>query len=308
MNAKNKEKPAETPTPEEKKDLPAERKTGTEVQQYDFGSDAGEGMENVSADEMRIPFLYVLASNSPQCKPVSAGGIAGAQQGMMMNMGTGELYEKPVTFIPVHRDENFVEFTPKNLGGGIVAVREPDDELVLKLRAQHGKFGKLPNGITERDPTGLPLNGTEIVQTFYLYGLIIDENGSSSPVVVPFKSTQIKKYQGFMQRQTSFKYKNPASTDDKPLPPVQPPIYAHRWTLGTVPEKNKKGEFWGWTLTLAEKEPDGREAPYFKSLIAPGSNMYLAAKKLREMIVGGAAKTDFKAQQSEGETDDEVPM
>lgn len=291
----------------------AQRQTGSELAVADFGADAGEGMENVSADEMRIPFLYILASNSPQVKGVAQGGVAGAQQGMLMNMGTGELFDaatpaKGVTFVPVHRDHNYVEFTPKNLGGGFVAVYPPDDEKILKMRAEQGKYGKLTDPFpAKRDSQGQLTEGTEISETFYLYGLIVDENGGTSPVVIPFKSTQIKKYQAFMQRQSSFKYKNPASTDENPLPPVQPPIYAHRWRLGTVPEKNKKGEFWGFTLTLAEKEADGREAPYFKSLIPTGSHLYREAQKLRQMIVGGVAKADLKQQQSDDE-DTETPM
>jgi hypothetical protein len=304
---------------EKNKDKPEDPKPGQDVALKqagalavaDFGTDAGAGMENVSADEMRIPFLYILASNSPQVKPLAQGGVAGAAQGMLMNMGTGELYDaatKGVTFVPVHRDHNFVEFTPKSLGGGFVAVYPPDDERILKMRAEQGKFGKLTDPYpAKRDAQGQLTEGTEITETFYLYGLIVDDNGGASPVVVPFKSTQIKKYQGFMQRQTSFKYNNPRSTEENPLPPVQPPIYAHRWLLGTVPEKNKKGEFWGFTLTLAEKEADGREAPYYKSLIPTGSHLYREAQKLREMIVGGAAKTDFSKQQTDEADDDRDP-
>lgn len=308
--SKDDKKAGEKPEDKKGQDL-VKPQTGSALATADFGDDAGAGLDNVGADEMRIPFLYILASNSPQVKGVAQGGVPGAQQGMLMNMGTGELYDaanKGVTFVPVHRDHNFVEFTPKNLGGGFVAVYPPDDEKIMRMRAEQGKFGKLTDPFpAKRDVQGQLTEGTEISETFYLYGLIVDENGGTSPVVVPFKSTQIKKYQGFMQRQTSFKYNNPRSTEENPLPPVQPPIYAHRWLLGTVPEKNKKGEFWGFTLTLAEKEADGREAPYYKSLIPTGSHLYRDAQKFREMIVGGAAKTDFSKQQTE-EDETETPM
>jgi hypothetical protein len=311
MNAqtdKNKPKPAEAP----KGGDVALRQTGTDMAVADFGSDAGAGMENVQAGELKIPFLTALDAKSPQCAPPARGGVPGAVQGMMMNKGTGELYDGDeaggVVFVPVHRDHNYVEFTPQNLGGGFVAVHSPDDPKILEMRAKQGKFGKLYSVFPpKRDDQGNVTEGTEIIETYYLYGLVVDQNGGTSGVIVPFKSTQIAKYQAFMQRQTSFKYKDSKSTDENPLPPVQPPIYAHRWRLSTVPENKKTFNWWGWTLSLAEKEADGRESPYFKSLIPTSSQLYKDAQKFREMIVGGAAKADFK-QQSNEEPKEEVPM
>lgn len=314
MNDKTQVKPkaGEQPKPEEAKDV-ALRTTGTSLATADFGEDAGAGMENVDASELRIPFLYILDAKSPQCKPVAQGGVAGAQQGMLINTGTGEIYDGDaaggVTFVPVHRDHNFVEFTPMNLGGGLVAIYPPDDPKILEMRAKQGKFGKLYSVFPpKRDAQGNITEGTEIGETFYLYGLIVDANGGTAGVIVPFKSTQIKKYQAFMQRQTSFKYANPKSTDENPLPPVQPPIFAHRWHLSSQPESKKTFSWQGWTLTLDAKEPDGRESPYFKSLIPSGSQLYADAKRFRDMIVGGAAKADFKAQTVDDEVKDEVPM
>jgi|HubBroStandDraft_4_1064222.scaffolds.fasta_scaffold00019_88 hypothetical protein len=282
---------------------------GTDLAVVDFGTDAGAGMENVTSDELKVPFLTPLAANSPQvANPPEQGGLPNAKAGMIFNTGTGELYDgKPgLVFIPVHRDHNYVEFTPRNLGGGFVAIHKPDDQLIQDLKAEQGRFGRLSYGVTSRNEKGEALNGTELSETFYLFALIIDPH-TNHPfrAVIPFKSTQIKKYQAFMQRQTSFKYANPRSTTENLLPPIQPPIWAHRWRLATNFESNKKGNFYGWSLTLDAKKPDGTEEPYIKSLIRTSDPLYQEAKAFNAMLESGRARADVAGAASE---DEEIPF
>src|SRR5215469_2035854 len=230
--------------------LPATQ--GGALMQVDFGDDAGRGLEDVKADELRIPFLVPLATNSPQVKPIQAGGIPGAKAGQLFNTGTGELFDSPpgLTILPCGRDHNFVEFTPRILGGGFVAVYPPGDPKIEALRAKQGRFGRLTT-TTRWNEKQEPLDGTEITETFYLYALVIGPDGLPFRAAIPFKSTQIRKYQAFMGRATGFKYANPRSTAENPLPAVVPPLWAHRWNLQTIFEKNKKGEYYGWQLRLA---------------------------------------------------------
>jgi hypothetical protein len=286
----------------EDKNLPAAAGTGTAVQTYDFGDDAGAGLEDVSSAELKIPFLNLLQPLSPQVKPVANGGMPGAVAGMLLNGATGELYkidEAPMEFIPVYRDHKFLEFTPRALGGGLVAVYEPTDPIVLQLQQQHGKFGRLPRGVTKRNDKGEALDGTEITEVFSLFGIFKDpSSGQWFRAVVSFKSTQIKKYQGFMGRVTSFKYPNPRSTENNKLPDVTPPMWAHRWTLKTVFESNKQGDFYGLTLTLAVKREDGSEDAYQKSLLPLSDNLYQEAKAFHVMLKEGKAKADTSTDQT----------
>lgn len=314
MNTKTHEKPS-APAGQQQPEaqLPAERKTGTDLAEYDFGDDAGKGLQDIDRSETRIPFIFILASNSPQVKPPAQGGIQGAQQGMIMNGGTGELFDvskapNGLKFLPCYRDHNFVEFVPKNLGGGFVAVHKPDDVMILQLQAKQGNFGRLSRNCTKRDPQGLPLDGTEISETFYLYGLLVDDFGSTSQVIVPFKSTQIKKYQNFIQRTKTWKYKDPRSTDEAPRPPIVPPIWAHFLRLGTTPEKNKKGEFWGWTLGLWERNDDGTEKPYRESINKKGSPLYEEAAEFNRMLESGEAKANYESDKGGDGEADETPM
>lgn len=290
-------------------ELAPRTQTATGLAVVDFGDDAGAGMENIDSSEIKVPFLFILQSNSPQCKPAEAGGVPGATMGMMMNGGTAELFagKAGVGFIPVYRGHSFVEFTPRNLGGGFVAIHQPDDPLILQLQTKYGKFGKLPNGVTDRNEKGEALNGTEIIETFYLYGLILDQYGMTQRVIVPFKSTQIKKYQAFMQRQMNIKYANPKGTDENPLPPVQPPLWAHRWRLGTAFEKGKKGDYYGWSLGLAARNEDGSEKPPIESLIRMSDPLYAEGRAFNAMLKSGAATADFKTAKDDT-ADEEVPF
>ncbi len=149
-------------SPVDPNQLPTVQQPGA-LQVMDFGEDAGLGMENTTADEFTIPFITVLQTNSPQCDENEGSYIPGAKAGMFYNTGTGELIngKDGFIFVPVARDHNFAEFTPRNLGGGFVGTHAPDDDLVIMLRAKFGKFGKMYTS-DRKMPDGQPAEGTEV--------------------------------------------------------------------------------------------------------------------------------------------------
>lgn len=290
--------------------LPAAQPAGGgAVTVVDFGDDAGKGMENVTSDETRIPIIRVLQALSPQCGDVRQGGL-GLKPGTVFNTATGEVIDGEVgfDFVPFHRDHNFVEWTPRIQGGGFVAMHAPDDGLVLKLKGEQGRFGKLSHGVTRRNEKGEALDGTEIAETFYLYGLVLQDGQQPSPAVIAFTSMQIKKYQAFIARYMSITYKQKVKGTEDQYQDVTPPLWAHRWHVETVPEKNKKGSFFGWRFSLSAKGDDGKELPTVRSLIAMADPLYQQAKALYLMAKGGRASADLKKAGSESTAADEEPM
>jgi hypothetical protein len=283
----------------------AEKSDGRELTTYDFGDDAGRGLEGAGPDEFIIPFVTILASNSPQVKPARDGGVPGAAPGDFFNTATGELLsgETGFVFIPVARDHNYPEFIPRNLGGGFVGVHAPDEELVTSLRAKYGKFGRLYTS-EARTSDGSPAEGTELQETFYLYGLLVDEGaGAFTRVILPFKSTQIRKYKGFISRADGFKYRTP---DDKM---VTPPLWAHRWRVTTRSESNKKGDFYGYVIRLAAQDEAGHELPVLRSLVPRSDPLYQAAREFYDLVTAGKVQADYaKAQDVTAEEDEEIPM
>jgi hypothetical protein len=274
--------------------LPANRTQGTEVEVYDFGNDAGAGLQNVTADEMRLPWLTLLQSNSPQVsKPEDQGGVPGARAGMIYNALTGDLYDGKVglVIVPVVRDQKYIEYVPRDEGGGLVAIYEPDEPLVLRLRAEHGKFGKLP---TE--------DGNEVVQTFSLGVIAVPEGRAPFGAMVGFKSKGIQAYQGLVQRALDCRYQTANG-------PVCPPLWAHRWRLRAVWEENKKGQYYKWNLTLDGRDDDGKES-FPRSLNKRGSELYEQGTALYQAWTGGTVRADYSKMDTTAEAGDpnEVPF
>jgi hypothetical protein len=315
--AKHENKPVEEQTT-----ALATQQQGGEVMVYDFGDDAGAGMENVGFDEQKIPFLRILDPKSPQCKPVSAGGLPGAKGGAILNSGTNIVFdgEKGFDFIPCYREQKYIRYIQKEedgRGGGFVAVLEPDDPLVVAHRAVYGKFGKMVVLSDEelakkvRDPKydAVPLldekhKAHELVQTFALYGIARFDD-TVFRAIVSFASTQIPKYQGFVTRYESIRYNTKNG-------PVKPPIFAHWLHLSTQYESKGAFNWYGWNVRFRELNTDGSDNQV-KSLIPMSDPFYAQAKDFWQMITSGEAKVDYSTTSSAAAEDhipdeDEIPL
>lgn len=299
MNAQTAEKTAPAHEADKKPGTDvAVRTTGSQVAvAEDYGADAGKGMENISNDERKIPFVRLLQSNSPQCvDDGNAKFMPNAKPGMFLNTSTGQLFTR-LGMIPCARDHKFVEYIPRDLGSGFVGIHEPNAELVLMLRAKQGKFGKLGNGIV-RDEKGNITAGTEIIEGFQLYAIFFDPDSSTKfRGVYSFASTQIGKYQNFIDRYDSITYRTSAGEDGKV---IKPPMWAHRWLLISANEKNKKGAFKGVVVGLFEKNPDGSDADPIKSLIKMSDPLYAEGKAFNAFVEEGKGAADYAGDAAKG--------
>lgn len=284
---------------EEARSTPLQTQTAGAVEQKPadpYADDAGEGMDDVGMNEMIIPFIRILQSNSPQCKPLDEGGTEGAVQGRLINTATNEVYDGKAGLeqIPVLREHKYVEYIPREKGGGFVALYDPPapaltkggavikpavNDWIQKLIDKQGKFGKL---VME--------NGNELIETFSFYSLFrVSKDFDWRRAVFAYASTQIKKYQMVMSTLNDLKLNHPV----RGMVPY--PIYAHVWTAATVGEKNKHGAFYGWRYTMF----GGKAA---SARLAPDSQEYQMARDFHKLIKEGAVKVDYaKAQTDEGE-------
>lgn len=271
----------------------------------DFGDDAGKGLQNIKPEERKIPFVRILQSNSPQCEDGNAKFMPHAKAGMFINTSTNQLF-KSLIMIPCARDHKFVEYTPRAIGGGFVAIHKPDDQLILMLRAKQGKFGRLSRDVTKRDQQGNALDGTEIVEAFELYSIFIDpETGGKFRGVAAFSSTQIGKYQTLVDRADGIQYQTP---DEKI---VTAPFWAHKWLMTTGNEKNKKGSFKGFVIGLLAKKEDGSDDSPIKSLIKRSDPLYEEGRVFNAFVEAGKAEVDYEVDAKTGaakDDKDEVEM
>lgn len=76
------------------------------------------GLEDIGANELAIPFINVLQSNSEMVEDGKAQ--AGQFHNTVMDTVTDDL-----VFIPCARDYKFIEWVPHDDGGGLVGIHEP---------------------------------------------------------------------------------------------------------------------------------------------------------------------------------------
>ena len=142
------------------------------------------------------------------------------------------------------------------------------------------RFGKLPWKAVINDKE----QGTELIETFYVYGPILNEAGTESSgfAVLSFSSTKIKPYRDWITAMYSIKGK--------------PPIFANRAVLKSVKQKNDHGTFYNFRI-----DPLGDT--WVKSLINPAELGILLeeAKGFRDMVLSGAARADFNNERSAGD-------
>lgn len=238
----------------------------TAITVYEYGEDAGAGFEGQSQDDVQTPFLQVLQSNSPQCKPEDADRYReDARPGMLLNTVTGELY-KEIAFVPAAAERVIVEWRKRTSGGGFVARHPAGGELIARARQKAGKeFGKIPHP-DQADH--------ELIDTVYVFGLAGTDN--PVPAVLAFTSTKMKVWRAW---NTQMKQLLIPAGDRK----ICPPMFAHSVILKTKPEKNNKGSF--FNLSIVPSAGDVRA-----SLLAPNDERYMAARALAELVRSGKAQ------------------
>lgn len=242
---------------------------------YDYSEYEGAGFEDHSREDYAIPFLAVLQALSPQVEEMED-----AKAGMIINTVTGDLYKgnEGVAVVPSVTKHVYVEWRKRSEGGGFVGVHELDSEVVQRCKAEQ-RFGEYE---TE--------DGNDLIETFYVYGVLVKEDGSHEQVVLAFSSTKIKKYKQWMTKARTIMI--PAGGRK-----INPPLFAHRYRLTTVKEKNKKGEFYNFAVGF-----DGQNAAECR--LAPDDEVFQAAASMRTLVNEGAARAAYESQAAAGGDED----
>lgn len=235
-----------------------------------FAEDAGSGLEDFSGDNFAIPFLVILQKNSPQVDEANASYIVGAKAGMFYNTVTGKLYDHRVLpnqpapqglrIIPVKFKQVFVEWVPRDNGGGFVGEHLPESDVHLSATPDKDK------------PMRLNLaNGNQLVETFKYYILIVDNDGGAEWALFAATSTQLTPCKKMNTIIGSRKIKLGNGKQ------VNAPIFAQQFDFNTVTNQNDYGTWSGLKVTQVED-------------FVSDPNLYAGAKAYREAIEGGNVK------------------
>ena len=233
---------------------------------------AGEGAAYDSS-EMQIPFVRILQAMSPQLKKREAEYIEGSEQGDMFNTVTKQYWtgEEGVTVIPCFQTTKYLEFTPREQGGGFSGEIAPTDPVLQKTERQ---------GAKEILPSG-----NELVKSDQHYCLVVDDEGSFQPVVIDMKSSQLKVSRRWKTQIAMQKIKHPKTGQL-----ITQPLFGNQWKFTTVEESNDQGTWFNYAIE--------------KIGLLENRDLLLEAKSFRDSVAAGEVKA---APEGEEEVKDSSP-
>jgi hypothetical protein len=117
----------------EKKTEIATQINGVVAERPEWLKEGHAGSEDVTANEMILPRIDVIQALSPQIKKNDPAFIPGAEQGVIFNTVTGELYGPEITFVPVLFRKEFTVWKLRKAGGGFCGAykHEADAEFAV---------------------------------------------------------------------------------------------------------------------------------------------------------------------------------
>ena len=235
-----------------------------------FEDDANAGSQNISQEDLALPFLKVLGQLSPEINTRDAKYIKGTQPGMILNTVTGEYYdgEKGIQVLPVFYKRQYIEWQDRGESmGAPVAIHEVNSDLLGKVTRDKSNKDRLPNG-----------NYLENTASHFVVLL----GKTPTTALISMKATQLKvsrKWNSIMMG-IKMQGKNGLFT---------PPTYSHIYKLKTVQMSNDKGTWFGWDVSKVGPIED--------------KSVYAIAKNFAERV----SKGEIKAKHGTEEPKTDVP-
>jgi hypothetical protein len=156
---------------------------------------AGLGLSDRTEDNM-MPWVTLLQSNSPICSRENPAHVEGATAGNFWLRESDDPIvdgHDGLIFQPCASDFDFVEWIPRKKGGGIVnRTKTQPKEAVLTINAEGKSVWQMPNG-------------NEIVDTRYLIGQVIRDDGRVEPYAWAFSSSHIGFFKRLMAKAHTYK-------------------------------------------------------------------------------------------------------
>jgi len=254
----------------------------------DIFETAGEGA-TFDSSEMQIPFIRIIQNTSPHINKKQPEYIEGASMGDIYNTVTSQHWdgEKGINVVPCYQTTKYLEFTPRDQGGGFKGEISPTDP-VLQRTERQGSSEILPNK-------------NEVVRSDQTYCLVVDEDGSWQPAVIDMKSSQLKVGRRWKTMIAMQKVKHP-----KTGKMVTPAVFATVWKLNTTEESNDKGSWNNYAVErvgLVESKDLLQEAMTFRKAIAAGDVKAVPDPEHENKAVGGQGSSPDTSNDG-----DEIPF
>jgi hypothetical protein len=233
-----------------------------------FEADADKGSQNMTQEDLALPFLKVLGQLSPEVNKRDGKYVEGAEPGMILNTVTNEVFDgtKGIDVLPVFYERKYVEWQDRGEGKGApVAIHDASSDIMSQTTRDKSYKDRLPNG-----------NYLENTANHYVVVL----GKSPQTALISMKATQLKisrKWNSIMMG-IKLQGKNGLFT---------PPTYSHIYNLKTVQMSNDKGTWFGWEVSKVGPVSD--------------QGVYGIAKSFAEQVGKGAV--EIKHGSDESKTD-----
>jgi len=194
-----------------------------------FEADANAGSQNMTQEDLALPFLKVLGQLSPEVNTRHAKHIDKAKPGMILNTVTNELYDgtEGIQVIPCYYKREYVEWKERGESlGAPVAIHSTDSDVVASAKRDTMNKDRLPNG-----------NYLENTASHF----VLITGTSTSTALITMKSTQLKTSKKWNTMMLGIKLKGKDGL-------FTPPTYSHVYKLKTVQQSNDKGTWFGWDV------------------------------------------------------------
>jgi hypothetical protein len=243
-----------------------------------LAEDAGLGFANMGANDFAIPFVSILQKGSPQVSRANAKYIKGAEQGMIMNTVTMDVYpgEPGVLYVPCGYSKSIVEWVSRDKGGGLVAHHKEGDKILKGC--ERNDRGQLVHKDT----------GNVFVDTAYHFGLLLHDEAYPEMAIVSMYSTGLK-----ISRMWNTMMRN--IIIDVGGKKFNPPTYAYKYRLSTIGVTKDSYDWFSYKVVSEGRVED--------------VELYKIAREFSKQVESGNVRISAPPQDADAVSDpDSVPF
>ena len=247
------------------------RENAGAVATVNFEADADAGSQNISQEDLALPFLKVLGQLSPEVNKRNGKYVEGSEPGMILNTVTNDIYDgsKGIEVLPVYYKRQLVEWQDRGESKGApVAIHEATSDVLSKTTRDKSYKDRLPNG-------------NYIENTANHFVVLLGKTPTTA--LISMKATQLKISRKWNSMMMGIKMQGANGL-------FTPPTYSHIYKLKTVQMSNDKGTWFGWDVTKVGPVSD--------------ASVYNIAKDFAEKV--GKGEVEVK-HDSETETTEKSP-
>jgi hypothetical protein len=200
---------------------------------FDLTKALGLGTDDIDKSVLGTPLMHIVQRGSPEFdeshKDHAKKRIEGVRAGDIIFGPTKSIIPRPMEVVVLDQMVCYVEWRPRNLGGGIVG-HQP-----ITVKDTNPNYRAGAKGSPQENKEFLGPN--DLVYTNY-FALLRKDGEVWKESIIAFQGGQLKYARLWAKAILAVKYPD--------HPDIIPPIFAAKWSLTTFPDNNAKGSYMSW--------------------------------------------------------------